>query len=827
MPTVTNTSLEINGGAEFTNSTNLLLTIQATNAQAFIVSEHPNFIGARWQAWTGGESITVGHTLSIIEGLYGSESKRRIYVAFSCDITDVNKYFDGTNAFGSSANFNRFYDPSATVSETIVLDTVAPIPAGPLVGGEPAAFQINSGDASTANRIVTITSYMMTANQMRIQEVESGDVITAAWIPYVPNFTGFVLSDSSGPKRIIAQYRDLAGNVSSVYEQTIELLTVIADYGLLINDGGPYTYNRSLKVTLTITDPILLGNLASVWISEYENFAVRDEYAIPELPTVLNAPYTYTFRASPGEGLKTIYVRLIDSVSNSEERSASIFLDQTTPNINPNTVSEGRIVVLNPQTGGQATNNPTVIVGFQGVVSARSVIVANNPDFSGASWQPFNYAEGDTSIFFSHALDVSSGEGVKFVYVRFSDFSESGTLFDSIGNVTKTYVGDIYYDTTAPIIPIIAECGAGYFEFNGYEVDGYSRDGYFIRGYPRAISINNDAQFVLLEPITVNNVTRFYVHLTLTAVGASQMRLSTTLDANGEIPEGVSWIPYRSTYSYDVPPQAGVLSVYVEFRDLAGNVTEIYSDTIEIVDGAPVVPGSLGPFAILINGGDEKTNQNTVSLLLNAEYEPTLEMIISEFDTFASVVWEPYQTTKNYTFINTADGNKTVFVKFRITLDGGFIRESAIYSDSIIKDTKPPVLLDPPILINGGDTFTRTRLVNLLFNVENDPVEMQVINEIDYNPNQFNTIPWIPFQNQIAWLLSETNGEKRVYVRFRDDIQNTTVFASASILLNKDLPQAPVITTPIQGQTVNQRLINIQGTAEPGAVVSVTIKPIG
>jgi hypothetical protein len=830
---ITSTSVFINSGSTFTTSLHVSLTIHAQGSvNTFIVSENPNFVGALWLAWpTTQTTIVKSYLLSDLSGIFGgSEQERRIYVAFSSSATDIGKFFDPTNSFGNPNSFNRFYVSSATVTDSIIFDTVAPTPVGPIVDHVPSAFQINSGAISTGDRAVTVDSYLLNASQMRIEEVASGDVFTSAsaLIPYTPSFAGFVLSDIAGSKRVIAQYQDLAGNLSPVFEQTIELLSSFVDYTVVINDGGPYSYSRNLKITVTIADFTLLSGLTSIWISEFENFSVRAEYATPDLPSILNAPFTYAFLCSPGEGLKTIYLRLYTGVGygTHEDRVVSVFLDQTSPNVNPANVPDGKIVVINPETNGKATNRAQVTVAFQGVVSARSVIISNSAGFSGATWQPYS---PETNFLFSHVLDISTGNGPKFVYVRFSDYSETGPLGSSIGNLSVTYIGQIEYDTLAPIIPIVSQCapfGDGYVKFDGYQVDGYTRDGYFIKGYPRAIVINEDAQFVLLQPTTVLGVTKFFVRLTLTASGATQMRLSTTLDDNGNIPSNIAWIGYKQVYAFNAPPEAGILTVYVQFRDDAGNTTLVYSDTIEVVDGSPVVPGTLGPFVILINGGALKTNSSLVDLTLNAEWDETLEMIISEFDTFLSSVWQPYQTSVPYQFNNTSDGPKVVFVKFRITLTGGFLRESAVYSATITKDSKAPVLAEPPILINAGSPFTRDRTVNLLFNVIEDPVAMQIVNEADYNPSSFSTLTWIPYQSQIAWLLSDGNGNKRVFARFKDDIDNTTVFVSAAIIYNRDLPRAPVITTPTRGSVVNQRVIRVEGTAEPGAIVTVTVRPL-
>lgn len=241
---------------------------------------------------------------------------------------------------------------------------------------------------------------------------------------------------------------------------------------------------------------------------------------------------------------------------------------------------------------------------------------------------------------------------------------------------------------------------------------------------------------------------------------------------------------------------------------------------------SPIVPGPYGPYAILIEGGSPTTSASTVSLLLNAEGDVSLEMIISENTTFVPGIWEPYQTFKNYTFLDPSDGVKTVLVKFRLQqLDLSYV-ESAVYSASISKDSTPPAFNSPPVLINNGATLTRDRLVNVAINVNAAPVLMQVINELDYTPSGIAVTPWVPFNAEFGWTLTPGNGEKRVYIRVRDSVGNTTSFVSAGISLNSTLPQAPVITSPVSGSVVNQRIVKVTGTAEPGALVTVTVKPI-
>ena len=239
----------------------------------------------------------------------------------------------------------------------------------------------------------------------------------------------------------------------------------------------------------------------------------------------------------------------------------------------------------------------------------------------------------------------------------------------------------------------------------------------------------------------------------------------------------------------------------------------------------PIVPGTAGPYAILINGGASVANNPILNLTLNAQYDVTLEMKIDEVNTFPTAIWETYQTNKSYVLIDQTNNQKNIYVQFRVFQNSQYYL-SEVFSVSIVLDTSAPILGSSSIIINSGASFTRSRDTQLLFNVSAAPTGMQLFNEIDYDPINFNS-PFIPFQQHYNWRLSANNGLKTVYARFRDEIGNTTSFVSASIQLNTTIPQAPVITSPTSGSVINQRVINVSGTAEPGAIILVTVKPLG
>jgi len=794
-------------GATYAQQPVVAVLLRAEGApRAFILSEDPNFVGGIWKVWIPFESNLASTTYILSPAVSALGTQKRLYCAFSSNALDVGKQFSSSNVGGT---YNDSFDPTTYCTDSVILDTTAPNSTGPVVAGVPSAVLINEGQTVIANNVVTIDSYVLGATEMRIAEVSSGFTFppTALWFPYTPAVGGFVLSSGYGLKRVIAQYRDPAENVTAVYETTTHYSAAEPSYSILLNTGLANTYSRNIQVKITVLNFPTFADLHGVWVSEFANFAIRQEYGYPDLPTAVGTSYSYPFQLSNGSGLKTVYIRLYNSVGTYSTSTATIHLDQVTPAINASLVPDGKIVIVNPSTSSRPTNNPQVTVTFAGVQTARSVIISSNPDFSGASWAPLIYIQGSSAMpTYPHVIDASS-QGIKYVYARFSDADEVGRIIDAVGNITQAYVGEILFDTEAPLVPLVLQ------------PDGHTT-------YPNGIVINGGVATTVLQPTIVGGVTKFFLNLTLNASGATEMHLATHLVA-GQIPLESPWISYVASMYYEVPRQVGLVSVFVQYRDEAGNLTGIQSDNIEVVDGLPIVPGPSGPYAFLINGGAAKTNLNIVTLTLNAAADPTLEVLISESDTFYGAAWQSYATTKSYTFKSPINESKTLFVKYRIKLAGIYYRESPAYNSSIVFDNTAPSLTNPIVLINGGITFTRNRLVSLVFNVDTTAIAMQIFNEIDYDPVTVGAAGWTPYANPKTWQLSLGNGQKNIYVRFKDDIGNITVFSSAGIVFNSDLPQAPVIASPASGSVLNQRMITLTGTAEPGALITVTVKPKG
>jgi hypothetical protein len=211
----------------------------------------------------------------------------------------------------------------------------------------------------------------------------------------------------------------------------------------------------------------------------------------------------------------------------------------------------------------------------------------------------------------------------------------------------------------------------------------------------------------------------------------------------------------------------GEYFVFAKFRDRAGNISEIVSDKVRIDTQAPV------RYGIVIDGNAPFTTnkKGEVDLVLNAI--GATEMKISNQADFKGAEWQPYQRNLKW-LLTEGEGEKKVFVKFRDNAKN----ETPPTWASIVKDTEAPKNLS--LTINEGETVTRhiDGIVELSIKAEGASF-MMISNFAD-----FRNARWQPYEELISdWRLTGENGKKTVYIKFKDESENTTEPISAEIVL--------------------------------------------
>jgi hypothetical protein len=124
------------------------------------------------------------------------------------------------------------------------------------------------------------------------------------------------------------------------------------------------------------------------------------------------------------------------------------------------------------------------------------------------------------------------------------------------------------------------------------------------------------------------------------------------------------------------------------------------------------------------------------------------------------------------------------------------------------------------VTVNGGDAFTNSTAVNLGLIYE-DPFPASGVGEMRFSENGTTWSAWEPYLASKPWTVSEGDGEKSVYVQFKDYAGNESVTAQDTIVLDTSAPSAPVITSPANNSFDTDGTITISGTAEANSTVEV------
>ncbi|MCM8792760.1 MAG: hypothetical protein NC826_06470 [Candidatus Omnitrophica bacterium] len=191
-----------------------------------------------------------------------------------------------------------------------------------------------------------------------------------------------------------------------------------------VNNDAKYTNSTSVILTLSATDlESGMGQGAQMQFSNDNiNWSIPEAYATIKSWTLLT-----------GDGEKRVYVKFKDKAGNwSQTYSDSIILDTTPPT--------GTVKINND---AQYTSSTSVTLTLSATDSASGI---SQMQFSngGTNWStPEAYTPTKT-------WTLTSGEGVKTVYVKFSD---------KAGNWSQAYSDTIILDTSPPSTPIVTDNG--------------------------------------------------------------------------------------------------------------------------------------------------------------------------------------------------------------------------------------------------------------------------------------------------------------------------------------------------------------------------------
>lgn len=452
---------------------------------------------------------------------------------------------------GAKTVYARLYDVYGNMgnqtSDNITLDQAAPNPTNFLLAGGAAKTNTASitADAMFDNPNGTV-EYNFSEN--------AGDLVCgnggwATTLPTAPHPFPVTLSAGDGVKTVYFAVRDLAGNISVVLSDDIELDATapnLASIALSDPDGTTCSNSWTVDVTVAWTD----ADVASV--------KIKNDTAVAASYTTVNlvgetSPYTFSYTfTNPlriANAVNTVYAYLVDDIANAGATStASIFVDMANPSF--------ASVEMFDLTSASSTwsNDAEVEVQMTGSVDITDIRFSEDNVTFGA-WIPVDFSGGSVTMNYTFTAPVTQNAYLP-LYVQGKDCSgRTGAGSDA---------GGIIFDLTAPVMSnFLINGGAAITNSTAATVTFSLVEVY--TGLPTAVTLSEDPGFDTGDPTTVT-------------------------------------FPYGGSYAITLSSGDGLKTVYGKFEDQAGNVSAVVSDDIMLDMTAPsgtFTVVSTNPLAVL------------------------------------------------------------------------------------------------------------------------------------------------------------------------------------------------------------------------------------
>jgi PGF-pre-PGF domain-containing protein len=529
----TSPSISIEGGAAYSTTREVNLTISATSATKMKISNYANYSGATWENYATSKSWQ----------LTESDGSKTVYV-----------------------NFRDQAGANTSASSSINLDSTISTPS----------LSINSGNSATNLTTVTLSITATDATNMKIDN-DTDFTNMSSWISKASTYEFTMPSGADGSRTVYLRVKDEAGNVKTTSDSITLDTQAPTSLSISINDGAANTNNRAVSLNLSAS-----GGPQKVWISN--NASVWTSY---DYSTSLN------WNISTGDGTKTVYYKASDSAGNNATAiTASISLDTVNPSqVTLSTPTSG--ATLSSQTPTFEWSNPNqqsqtrqffIEIIQSGVVKQSNYTSGSTTNWSSStlsegsySWQVTVYDLANNSATASQQSFTISVDGLatpSLSYptinsyindttprLRWSQVSGQGTInydykyglsdtnLSNTGSTTSLYVDTTEYTDGQTI----------YWSVRARNTSTQSN-------YSNVLSFSIDTTAPTLNSISIssnaNYSTSQTVTISLSATGASWMKLSENSDFSG-----ASWEAYSSSKSFSLSSGDGTKTIYFIAKD--------------------------------------------------------------------------------------------------------------------------------------------------------------------------------------------------------------------------------------------------------------------
>jgi hypothetical protein len=751
------TTIAINS-SEFTTSTSVTLNLTANGAsQMYITNTATCSGGGSWESYATTKAWTLGQ----------SNTLATVYVKFR----------------------NMVGNESSCISDTITHDTIAPTST---------SIAINSSEYTNSTS-VTLTLAATGASEMYVSNT-SGCGAGGSWESYATS-KAWMLGQSNAVATVYVKYRDQAGNESSCINDTITHDSTAPTSTSIAINSSEYTTSTSVSLTLAATgaSEMYITNIATCSAGgSWESYSTSKAWTLGQ-----------------SNAVATVYVKYRDLSGN----ESSCINDTIT---HDDTAPTSTTIAIN---SSEYTTSTSVTLNLTATGASQMYVTNTASCSSGGTWESFATTK---------AWTLGQSNAVATVYVKYRDLSgnESSCINDSITHdtiaptSTSIAINSSELTNSTSVTLNLAATGASEMYVSntatcsgGGSWESYSTSKAWTLGQSNAVAtvyvkyrdlagnesscindtITHDSTAPTSTSIAINSselTNSTSVTLTLAATGASEMYVTNTATCSG----GGSWESYATSKAWTLGQSNAVATVYVKYRDLAGNESSCINDTINHDDTAPTST------TIAINSSEYTTS---TSVTLNLSATGASEMYVTNTAACSSGgEWESYATTKAWT-LGQSNAVATVYVKYR-DLTGN---ESSCINDSITHDTIAPT--STSIAINSSE-YTSSTSVTLNL-AATGASEMYVTNTATCSSGG----TWESYTTSKAWTLGQSDAVATVYVKYRDQAGNQSACISDTITHDSTVPSSTTIAINSSEYTTSTS-VTLNLTASGAAEMYVT-----
>nr|BFD59306.1 hypothetical protein CKG001_14130 [Bdellovibrio sp. CKG001] len=304
--------------------------------------------------------------------------------------------------------------------------------------------------------------------------------------------------------------------------------------------------------------------------------------------------------------------------------------------------------------------------------------------------------------------------------------------------------------------------------------------------------------------LTTNDLS---VTLGLTGTDADEMYITNSPGCSA----GGSWEAFATSKSWTLPTADALNTVYVKYKDGAGNTSSCYSDDITHISTVPSLSLASpvdGSYVNLAN-----VSAFVISGACSEEGRPVNISVTGQSATSASCTGGAW--TKTLDLSSSPQGALTFTLSHTRTNGAAAPEVNKVFS----KDTLVPTV--DSFVINNNDPYTNS-LSATLSSATTDGVQMYVTNAAMCLSGG----SWETFAASKSWTLPTANDTNTVYFKVRDTAGNESDCAFDSIIHDSVIPTVS-LTSPVAGTFINsnnQAAFALSGAcSENGQTVNLSV----